>query len=311
MNLAQYATPKRPAGPVPTRRDFALRLAAGAACATFATREILSAAPQTLKIGHTGITWGNDMETAIADVSRLGFHGFETFGNTLEAWEQKGGLRRILDERKLPLVSAYCSFNMVDPTKRAEELEKMRRWGTLLLKNGGHVTVVGPNSVPRATYDFKASKTAIVDSLNECGKMLTGMGIVPVLHQHTGTCIESRDEVYAVLDAIDSRNMKFGPDIGQLQKGGVDPEKVVKDYLPLVRHMHLKDYSGREAFLGYCPLGQGRVDIPAVLALAGKADMQGMVMVELDPSPNMPLTAGETASIAKTYLQGLGFGFRS
>ena len=27
------------------------------------------------------------METAIADVSRLGFYGFETFGNVLEKWE--------------------------------------------------------------------------------------------------------------------------------------------------------------------------------------------------------------------------------
>jgi len=184
-------------------------------------------------------------------------------------------------------------------------------WGELLLKNGGHVSVLGPNSVPRATYDFKASKTNIVETLNECAKMLTDMGIVAALHQHTGTCIESRDEVYSVLDAVDSRYVKFGPDIGQLQKGGVDPVKVVTDYLPMVRHMHLKDYSDGSAWLGYCPLGQGKVDIPAILDLAAKADMRGKVMVELDPSPGMPITAGETAKIAKQYLQKLGCGFRS
>ena len=141
--------------------------------------------------------------------------------------------------------------------------------------------------------------------------MLTDMGIVPALHQHTGTCIKSRDEVYAVLDAVDPRYVKFGPDIGQLRKGGVDPVQVVKDYLPLVRHMHLKDYSGGDAYLGYCPLGQGKVDIPAILDLAAKADLKGMVMVELDPSPNMPLAPGETAKIAKSYLEKLGCGFRS
>lgn len=83
----------------------------------------------------------------------------------------------------------------------------------------------------------------------------------------------------------------FGPDIGQLQKGEVDPVKVVKDYLPLIRHMHLKDYSGGDANLGYCPLGHEKVEIPAVLDLAGKADLQGVVMVELDPSPKMPVAA--------------------
>lgn len=300
MPFAQYATSRGR----PTRRDFARVLGLG----TIATG--LSGA-QTVKIGHTGITWGEDMETAITDVSKLGFFGFETFGTTLEKWEAKGGLRKVLDGHNLPLVSAYCSFNLIDATKRKDELEKMRNWGTLLQKNGGHVAVLGPNGVPRATYDFKTSKTNIVETLNECGKMLTDMGIVPVLHQHTGTCIESRDEVYAVLDAIDSRYVKFGPDIGQLQKGGVDPVKVVKDYLPLVRHMHLKDYGGGDAYLGYCPLGQGKVDIPAILDLAKKADMQGMVMVELDPSRAMPIAAGDTASIAKTYLQKLGYGFRS
>jgi inosose dehydratase len=293
-----------------TRRDLARF--AGLSISLGSLADALNAAPaRPLQIGHTGITWGEDVEGAISDVSKLGFYSFETFGSVLEKWEKQDGLRRVLDAHKLPLVSAYCSFNLIDPAKRRDELEKMRNWGLLLQKNGGNVAVLGPNSVPRATYDFKASKANIIESLNECGKMLSGMGIVPALHQHTGTCIESRDEVYAVLDGIDSRYVKFGPDIGQLQKGGVDPVKVVKDYLPLVRHMHLKDYSGGEAYLGYCPLGQGRVDIPAILDLAAKADMQGKVMVELDPSPKMPIPAGETAKIARTYLEKLGCGFRS
>jgi inosose dehydratase len=293
-----------------TRRDLARF--AGLSISLGSLADALNAAPaRPLQIGHTGITWGDDVEGAISDVSKLGFYSFETFGSVLEKWEKQDGLRRVLDAHKLPLVSAYCSFNLIDPAKRRDELEKMRNWGLLLQKYGGNVAVLGPNSVPRATYDFKASKANIIESLNECGRMLSGMGIVPALHQHTGTCIESRDEVYAVLDGIDSRYVKFGPDIGQLQKGGVDPVKVVKDYLPLVRHMHLKDYSGGEAYLGYCPLGQGRVDIPAILDLAAKADMQGKVMVELDPSPKMPIPAGETAKIARTYLEKLGCGFRS
>jgi inosose dehydratase len=289
-----------------TRRDFA-RLT----FASLAAMQVSSGASRPLKIGHTGITWGNNIEQAITDVAGLGFYGFETFGNVLETWEKQGGLRRVLDEHSLPLTSAYCSFNMTDPAKRKDELAKMRMWGEMLLKAGGNVSVLGPNGVQRESYDFKAVKSNIVEALNECAKMLTDMGIVPALHQHTGTCIESRDETYAILDAVDSRYVKFGPDIGQLQKGGVDPVKVVTDYLPLVRHMHLKDYSGGDAYLGYCPLGQGKVNIPAILDLAAKADMKGRVMVELDSSRGMPVAAGETAKVAKAYLQKLGCEFRS
>jgi len=35
--------------------------------------------------------------------------------------------------------------------------------------------------------------------------------------------VDSRDEVYAVFDAVDTRVVKFGPDVGQLQKSGNRP----------------------------------------------------------------------------------------
>ena len=292
-----------------TRRNFSKWMASGA----IATKSILAAdAARKLKIGHTGITWpNNNSEQAIQDVSSLGYHGFETFGEVLEDWEKRGGIRPALDVHHLPLISGYCTFNMVDPLKRKDELAKMSRWGEIIKKNGGSVSVLGPNGVPRATYDFAANKSNIIATLNECGKMLTDLGLTPALHQHTGTCIETRDEVYAVLDAVDPKYVKFGPDIGQLQKGGSDPVQVVKDYFPLVRHMHLKDYDGGPNYAGYCPLGQGKVNIPAILDMVESGNMKGMIMVELDSSRAMPIPAAETARISKSYLQKLGYTFRT
>ena len=130
----------------------------------------------------------------------------------------------------------------------------------LVKKYGGKVIVFGPNGVPRDTFNFAEHKAGIVDVLNEGAKAVVDLGLTPVLHQHTGTCIETREETYAVMQAVDTRYLKFGPDIGQLQKGGSDPVQVVKDFLPIIHHMHLKDYSGGDAFLGYSPAraGQGR-----------------------------------------------------
>jgi len=151
--------------------------------------------------------------------------------------------------------------------------------------------VVGPNGVERSTYDFQAHKQDILTTLNELGKAVMDMGLTPVLHQHTGTCVETRDETYAVMEAVNTRAMKFGPDIGQLQKGGSDPVQVVKDFLPLVQHMHLKDYAGGREYLGYCPLGQGKVDIPAILSMMNGRKTAGSVMVELDSPAPQPVPA--------------------
>jgi inosose dehydratase len=266
-----------------------------------------------LKIGHTGITWGfkpEDAAAAMRDVASLGYQGYETFGNVLEAWEPKGGLRKMMDEnRHLPLIAGYCDVNLTDPTKRAEEVAQAVLWANLIKQAGGVSAVIGPNGVKRGSFDFAASRNQIVSALNEICKAVDDAGITPVLHPHTGTCIGTRDEIYAVLDAVNTRYMKFGPDVGQLASGGADPVKVVKDYLPLIRHVHLKDWNGGPSWAGYCPLGQGKVDFAALLALLEQAPDLKIMMVELDPGTNPPITPLETARISKEYLQKQGYAF--
>jgi inosose dehydratase len=149
--------------------------------------------------------------------------------------------------------------------------------------------------------------------LNEAAKAVSDQGITVVLHQHTGTCVESRDETYAVLDAVDTKYVKFGPDIGQLTKGGSDAVQVVKDYLPIVQHMHLKDYNGLDPhLLGYCPLGQGKVNIPAILDIMEGRKIHGMVMGELDNDPKnlSPTPPLDLVKTSKVYLETLGITFR-
>jgi inosose dehydratase len=313
------------------RRTFSkIALGCGAASLPAAGAET----QRNVKIGHTCITWvlmehssgpagsgarrGGGIQTipavidqTIEEIAGLGFYGVEFFGQNLEAMEANGGLGPLLDKYHLPLISEYGGPNLTDPSQRKDSIEKVLGWAKILKKYGGKVVVLGPNSVPRNSYDFKAYKGNIVTTLNECAKAVADLGLTAALHQHTGTCVETRDETYAVMEAVDTRYVKFGPDIGQLQKGGSDPVQVVKDFLPLVQHMHLKDFSGGAEYLGYCPLGQGKVNIPAILDMMDGKTIAGMIMVELDPSPGMPLAPIETARIAKTYLQKQGVAFRT
>jgi inosose dehydratase len=294
------------------RRTFTKTIAVALAGA--AVQRLAAQKTRRLKVGHTGITWGfspADAEMAIKDVGSLGYHGYESFGNVLESWEAKGGLDKLLESAQLPLRSAYCPVNLTDPALRKTEIVKMVRWAGLIKKCGGTVAVIGPNNVKKSEWAFADHKADIVDALNEIGKALDDVGVVGALHQHTGTCVETRDETYAVMEAVDTRYVKFGPDIGQLQKAGSDPLKVIKDFLPAVRHVHLKDYDGGEHYLGYCPLGQGKVDLAGVVDLLESSGNDLMIMAELDPSPNMPLSPLEAARIDKASLQKLGYLFRS
>ena len=290
------------------RRQFLASVGATVGAASQIQLLAAAAEQRRLKIGHTGITW-NEPPQAIHDISELGYSGYETFGDVLESWMQKGGLKAILDANNLPLISAYCGVNLTDPGKRKDEVAKIVRWGTIVKNYGGVTAVVGPNGVQRPSFDFNANKADIVMALNEIGRALTDIGITAALHQHTGTCIEYRDEVYAVLEAMDTKYMLFGPDVGQLAKGGSDPVKVVKDFLPLIRHVHLKDWDGGPNWQQYCPLGKGKVDVPSIVDLLEKSEKMKIIMVELDSSRGAPLTPFEAARTSKEYLQTLGYTF--
>jgi inosose dehydratase len=301
-----------------TRREFGRRVLAGCGAATVAGWPLAAAArqPRQLKIGCTALIWGavprtpDNLTAAVRDMSQLGFHGFETFASIVNDWDARGTLAPLIDEHRIPLISAYATVQLLDTSTRKDNLAQLIQWGQALHKHGGRFMVLAPNGVKREAYTFADHRAHIVAGLNEYAKAMNDIGLGAGLHQHTNTAVESRDETYAVMESVDTRYVKFAPDVGQLQKGGADAARVVKDFASITAHMHLKDFKGWEHFAGYCPLGEGQVDLKSILDTVEAASPNANIMHELDGSPNAPYTPLQTAEISKSYLQQLGYTFR-
>lgn len=272
-----------------------------------------SSAAKQLRIGCTSLVWGvfprapDALDAAVRDMSELGYTGFESFGQVLEDWDKKGTLDKLVSQYKIPLISAYAPLNVIDPSVRKNEIATIVRWGNVLRKHGGSFLVIEAGGAKRTGYDFSAHRANIVAALNDYGKAMADVGVGAGLHQHTGTAIETRDEVYAVMESVDTRVFKFAPDVGQLQKGGADAAKIVKDFASITVHVHLKDFVNGPHMGGYSPLGIGMVDLKGILETMEQANPKANIMHELDPSRNMPYTPRQTAEISKWYLQKLGY----
>jgi inosose dehydratase len=310
--------------PMVDRRTFSQLLAMSlAATATPALPAWAQTRKRNIVIGHTGITWPARVpraggppaaptppppdpalnETIFKDVSELGFSGLELFDWQINGLESQGVLAGFVDTYKLPLISSYTSINLTDPLQRADTIAAAVAVGKILKKYGGRTIVIGPSRrVGGASYSYNDHKQNIITTLNELGKAVTDIGLIAALHQHTGTAVETRDETYATMEAVDTRYVKFGPDIGQLQKGGVDPVAVVKNFLPVVQHLHFKDWVGGPSMAGYCALGRGKVDLVSVLDIMEGRKLDGMMMVELDGGGQMPYSPREAAQIAHDWL---------
>ena len=276
-----------------------------------------------LKIGHTAITWASeDVETAVKTISELGYAGVEVFGWTLKTLEAENRLD-IFEQYDIPLVSSYFSADILRPEKREDTIARLTSWLEILRTMGCRVVALGGDGIDRRGYNYFEHKKHIVDAVNEYGRLLAGYGAACCFHQHTGTPVESFDETVDFMNSVNTDFVSFGPDVGQISKGGSDPLVVVKDFISIIKHVHLKDYDGiplrrddngkeidSSGFACYTPLGKGVVNLRGILRILVDNNYTGMVNVELDGGANVPIDRREALAISKDYLLKQGCTFR-
>lgn len=279
-----------------------------------------STAPAIRGLGHTGITWPFTPEghaQAIADVAGCDYQSIELFGFVLDKYP--GGVAKVraaLQEAGLAYAASYCSISLVDPALREKDLESMDRWARTLRDLGASVAVVGPDQKQREEYGPQ-DYTTIARTLDEVGRLCADLGVKACFHPHTGTPVETREEIARVMDQVDTSVVFMAPDTGQIQKGGADPVEVVRTYREQIAHIHLKDFVGgtstvdweghgadRTGYLDYTPLGEGVVDLDGILTALGPG-YEGWLMVELDGTDQAPMPPAEAAAISKRRLDAL------
>jgi inosose dehydratase len=176
-----------------------------------------------------------------------------------------------------------------------------------------------------AGYDARpdldaAGWATLLANLDRCAALAADRGVLATLHPHVGTLVERRDEVDRVLDGC---SVPLCLDTGHLLIGGTDPADLARRATGRIAHAHLKDvdsgWAGQvrsghasyaEAVRGgmYRPLGQGDVDIPAVVHALEGAGYQGWYVLEQDMVlAAEPVGAGPAADVRASleYLRSL------
>ncbi|MEO7060306.1 MAG: sugar phosphate isomerase/epimerase [Lapillicoccus sp.] len=139
-----------------------------------------------------------------------------------------------------------------------------------------------------------AGWSTLLGNLDRISAAAADRGLVATLHPHVGTMVESGEETQRVLDGS---GIGLCLDTGHLLIGGGDPVAVAQQHPDRIAHCHLKDvrldlaravqagtitYTDGVSAGMYVPLGQGDVDIAAIVTALEDSGYAGWYVLEQD-----------------------------
>jgi inosose dehydratase len=161
--------------------------------------------------------------------------------------------------------------------------------------------------------------TTLLANLDRLAAAAATRGLVATLHPHVGTMVETGAETDRVLAGS---RVGLCLDTGHLLIGGGDPVRVARVHPGRIAHTHLKDvrldlarqvrsgaltYTEAVAAGLYVPLGQGDVDIAAIVSALEDSGYGGWYVLEQDTIlPGVPEGDGPVVDVEASYFYLLG-----
>jgi inosose dehydratase len=217
------------------------------------------------------------MNRAIADIGAAGYKGIELFDGNLLDYEGKAAeLRNRLADAGLNFLAVYSGGNFIFPEILPEELCRIRKGADLAAELGAQHLVVG-GGAQRATPAMDEDYRRLADGLNQVVKVAEERGMTAHYHPHLTTMAESPEQIRKVFGLS---NIHFCPDTAHLAAGGGDPPNLILEHADRIAYVHLKDFR-RDPF-AFLPLGEGELDMEAILQALVVIKYAGWLLVELD-----------------------------
>jgi inosose dehydratase len=271
-------------------------VAGGEPLALTASRERLAGAPITWGVCEVP-GWGPMMgaERVLGEMRDLGLRGTE-FGAPGFLPEDPDQVRAMLVRFGLAAVGGFVPL-VLHRRDASESLSEARSVIDRFARAGGEVIALAlvedmAWSPPQA-LDPTAWRR-LDDRVQRITALAAEREVRVALHPHVGTLVETGDQVSQALDAL---TVDWCLDTGHLLIGGVDPAQFALEHGPRVAHVHLKDVdaaladrvrSGALSLLDatraglFRPLGEGDVDVKAVLRRLDQAGYNGWLVFEQD-----------------------------
>lgn len=244
-----------------------------------------------------GIRSKESMETAIKEVTEIGYTSFESVRQAISIFDfNSAECNEMLARYGIKADSFY--FHLPFKGKEDEIFANLERELQFVAELGiKRLCLQGVCGRPEGEMD-EEEKVYNLNLVNKFANIAKEFDMATNVHPHVGTYVMYEDEIDYVMENTDPKLIHFAPDTAHIAAGEADPVKVVRKYADRVNFTHLKDYKTGD-FVSYgemveagvpvmeCfhELGKGTINFPEILKILDSVNYSGPLCVELDKVP--------------------------
>lgn len=271
-----------------SRRDF-LRLAAGLAGSALAGGFMENSAArffskQVPLSGHLWVYASNYppdwdctpiLEQVFKDFKYAGMEGIEVMESIMRHDDIVPRVGELIKKYDVPVTGSSYYGDMWDADQHTEILEDVELVVERLHQLGASTfgITVGDAGRMKTEEELDDQAECLRQVMKICGKNQ----IQPNMHNHTFEVANDLHDWKGTVERVP--DLKLGPDLNWLIRGGVDPVRFIKTYGEKMVYLHIRDQDADGKWVK--TVGEGVTDFPAILQALKDVNFSGRAAIEL------------------------------
>jgi sugar phosphate isomerase/epimerase len=239
-----------------------------------------------------------------ADMRYAGMDGIELMHTALRPDDAVARIQVLIERHSLPVIGSSFGGDMWDRGKHAEVLADAEKVVKGLARLGGKTlgTSVGAPGKKKTPEQLDAQAEVLRKIIALC----EAHGVTLNLHNHTYEVVDDMYDLRGTLERIP--DVKLGPDLNWLLRGGVDPVKFLRQYGKQIVFLHLRDQKADGKWSE--AMGEGDMDYTGIGKALHDIHFSGYAVIELAHEPNFRATRPlrESLKLSREFVRKtLGF----
>lgn len=225
------------------------------------------------------------MDEVFSDLKWAGLAGVEIMEIHLRRKEAVERFKELIQKHRLPIVGASYYGNMWNKEEHSKLIDDLELVTERLHAVGASMLGITVGDAKRKKTEAELDDQAVL--LKKAMAICAKNKIEPNLHNHTFEVADNMHDFKGTIARVPE--IKLGPDLNWLVRGGVDPVWFIRTYGHQMVYMHIRDQDAKGVWTE--AVGEGVIDFPSIAKALKDVDYKGKAAIELafDNPPQRPV----------------------